>query len=198
MKRLVYALMILLVLALPSVPSNAQETSQPSATSENEQLKKLKEENEILAEKLKKAENQKKLVDTYFPGTEQKLKEGTITLENNPYIETEILAYQMMSESARGFSAQLLGKLPDPKNNKKLFIYDEEQFASPLFYRAYLSQLDLLEQRYLSLPNMTPTPTPASSQPTSAGPGFAPALLLPIIQGVLGSAADIASLITIM
>ena len=63
MKRLVYALMILLVLALPSIPSNAQETSQPSATSENEQLKKLKEENEILAEKLKKAENQKKLVD---------------------------------------------------------------------------------------------------------------------------------------
>lgn len=184
---------VTLILVAVAVPVTAQGIPEPSSSPESEQVKKLKEENEILEQKLKKAENQKKLLETYFPGTEQKLREGSITLENNPHIETEILAYQLMAESALQFSARLMEKLPMPTNGNKLFIYDEDQFASPLFYRAYRSQLDLLEQRYLSLPNMTPTSTPTpSASPDSPG-GISPFMLLPIIEGVLGSAADIAS-----
>jgi hypothetical protein len=182
---------VTLILTLFAVPAEAQE-SPPAPADDSEQLKKLKEENNILEQKLKKAENQKKLLETYFPGTQQELPKGSITLENSPYIETEILAYQVMSESALSFSKRLMTKLPAPYNQNQLFIYNEEQFASPFFYRAYLSQLDLLEQRYVSLPNMAPTPTPSPSISSGASPGAA-AMLLPIIEGMLGSAADIAS-----
>jgi hypothetical protein len=186
-----------LMLALAAAPARAQgETpAAAEASPESEALKKLKEENSLLEQKLKKAENQKKLIDTYFPGTEQELPKGSLTLENNPYFETQILAHQVMSESALGLGKQMLGKMPQPYGRNRLFIYNEQQFASPFFYRAYLSQLDLLEQRYTSLPNMapTPTPTPDPKSAQNAAPGFSPFMLLPIIEGVLGSAADIAS-----
>jgi hypothetical protein len=185
------ALAASLALALAAGSASAQDSSPtPAPAAESEALKKLKEENSLLEERLKKAENQKKLIETYFPGTEQELPKGSITLENNPHFETEILAHQVMSESALGLGSQLLGKMAAPYSRNKLFIYNEEQFASPLFYRAYLAQLDLLEQRYLSLPNMTPTPTPT---PAASAPGMSPLMLFPLIEGVLGSAADIAS-----
>ena len=169
-------------------PVAAQEAA-PATTPDSEALTKLKEQNALLEQKVKKAENQKKLLDFYLPGTDQELPKGSITLENNPYIETEILVHQVMAESAQKFGDQILQTMKDPDNQNKLFIYSETQFASPVFYRAYLSQLDLLEKRYLSLPGMT-TPTPS---PGTDSVGVSPTLLLPLIEGALGSAADIAS-----
>lgn len=99
---------ILLFSILFSLITNVRaQTSAP----DSDEVKELKEKNAILEQKLKLAENEKKLLDVFNLKSDVKPLDGSIKTGGDAFIETEMLAYTMMIQVADTFGGQICRNL---------------------------------------------------------------------------------------
>jgi hypothetical protein len=176
----------------------AQEAT-PSPTPESEELRKLKERNDILEQEKKaaelerdKAKASKEELDANFPQPSTTPLEGKTEVDEGVKIETEMVAYLSVSQAADLIVADMKGKgLVSTVNG--VAIYNDRDIKALLGYMAITSQLKLMQDEYGRLIVAPAAAGGAPPQPTMDAARFIPGALT-IARSVLGSFIDLIAL----
>lgn len=176
---------------------HAQETT-PSPTPESEELRKLKEQNEILEqEKIAaelerdKAKAGKEELDANFPQPSATPLEGKTEVDDGVKIETEMVAYLSVSQAANRIVADMKSKGQISTING-VAIYNDRDIKSLLGYMAITSQLKLMQDEYNNL-LVSPAGGGGAPRSTMGAARFIPGALT-IARSVLGSFIDLIAL----
>src|SRR6185437_11432738 len=186
---------------------SAQDSSpspSPSPSPESEELKRLKERNEILAEEKKAAEAEsdiakakKSELETKFPKPSATPLAGDTTVDSGVKIESEMMAYKAMADAAEKVAKEL-----EEQGLRSLAIYNEKDIKALLAYMLVSNQIQVMQTEYEKL--LAPPPTAPtiviSNRPslTNRHSLLGPAAVssgISIATSVLGSFIDLVALL---
>lgn len=154
-------------------------TPAPSPSSPHQQrLDEIDKQIQLLGKRKDLVEAEKNLVNSYLPAPKATPLSGDASLNDEATLESELLAYQSMSEIAREIGSKVRGRA------KFVVIYNPADGRAIQLYSTVKSQLTQLEQGYKDYLKQ-PAGTGAEAVPVTA-------LMMPqAATAVLGSVADV-------
>jgi hypothetical protein len=117
------------------------DSSQPGAPA-NPQLAALKAESAITAEQLTIAQNRQKLLSTVLPSDVKPL-EGSVKVDGDHPVESQILAYQTLDRLARTIANEIAEFKP-----VRVLIHADAEIGGVLGLEAFRNQLNIIQQEF--------------------------------------------------
>ena len=152
-----------------------------AAQDESDETKKLKDEVELLKLQKEKAELEKDLLAAKFPMSSTKPLEGKTTVDDNAFLESEMLSYRSMATLAGRISDEINQRLPGMTS---MAVYNERDIKLLLSYKAVNDQIELMRAGY----NEIIKPPPAAPEALTPTQG------INVVTSVLGSFVDLLAL----
>jgi hypothetical protein len=155
---------------------------------ENPELVAIKSESAIVAEQLVIAQNRQKMLAMIVP-SDLKPPEGTLKVDGDHPMESQILAYRSLNQAANAIAAKVLEAKPT-----QVLIHADADVSALFGLQAFMAQLDLIEAEFdkdiqLAKTALADAKTVADGQLLAQAAGF---MLAPMVIGtVIRSAVDL-------
>lgn len=154
----------------------------------------MKNQTAILEQQLKQAEARQKLITTVLPSSDVKPLEGTVKIDGDHPVESQILAYHALNRLAKKITEVVTGVKP-----KRILIHSEADINSLMSFQSFFEQMLLIRDELTSVNKGAKSALEEAVQ-TLSGEARSemvavPFALAPVIAGaVLRSAIDLLSL----